>query len=155
MRMLSAPAVQIAATLVLATAGVVNSLLTGRVLQGLAAGAALGALAAAMLDANPIRGALANVATPAMGTGIGSLMSGLLVQYVPAPTLTAYLVLIAIFVLQGFSVAVSPDTSARKPGLRAALAPQLALPRGTRAPVLAAAPILFAEWSLAGLYGSR
>jgi len=152
--LLAALAVQIAATVVLATAGGVDALLAGRVLQGLATGAALGALGAAMLDVDPARGALANAAAPGVGTGVGSLMSGLLVQYVPAPTHVVYLVLIGVFVLQGIGVAVSPETSARKPGLRAALVPELAMPRGTRGPLLAAAPILFAVWALAGLYGS-
>lgn len=152
--LLAALGVQVAATVVLATAGGVDALLTGRVLQGLATGAALGALGAAMLDVDPARGALANAAAPGVGTGAGSLVSGLLVQYVPAPTHVVYLALVAVFVLQGIGVAVSPETSARKPGLRAALVPELAVPRGTRGPLLAAAPILFAVWALSGLYGS-
>jgi hypothetical protein len=40
-------------------------------------------------------------------------------------------------VLQGIGVAGSPETSARKPGLRAALVQELAVPRGTRGPALA------------------
>jgi hypothetical protein len=89
-----------------------------------------------------------------MGTGVGALVSGVLVQYVPAPTHVVYLVLIGVFVLQGIGVAVSPETSARAPGVRAALVPELAVPRGVRGAVFAAAPILFAVWALAGLYGS-
>ncbi len=152
--LLAALAVQMAATVVLATAGGVGALLAGRVLQGLATGGALGALGAAMLDVDRARGTLANAAAPGVGTGVGSLMSGLLVQYVPAPTHVVYLVLVGVFVLQGIGVAVSPETGARKPGLRAALVPEIAVPRGTRGPVLAAAPILFAVWALSGLYGS-
>ena len=152
--LLAALAVQMAATVVLATAGGVDALFAGRILQGLSTGAALGALGAAMLDVDPVRGALANAATPGVGTGIGSLMAGLLVQCVPAPTHVVYLVLIGVFVLQGIGVAASTETSARKPGLRAALVPKLAVPRGTRGPVLTAAPILFAVWALSGLYGS-
>src|SRR3989454_9243837 len=45
--LLAALAVQLTATVVLATAGGVDALLVGRVLQGLATGAALGALGAA------------------------------------------------------------------------------------------------------------
>ncbi|MEA9985764.1 MFS transporter [Subtercola sp. RTI3] len=152
--LLVALAVQIGAAVVLATAGGVDALLVGRALQGIATGAALGALGAAILDADPVRGALANSAVPGIGTGLGSLVSGMLVQYVPAPTQVVYLVLVVVFIAQGIGVAVSAETGSRKPGLRAALVPKLAVPRGIRGPVLAAAPILFAVWALSGLYGS-
>jgi MFS family permease len=152
--LLAALAAQTAATLVLATAGGTGALLAGRVLQGLATGGALGALGAAMLDVDRRRGALANAAAPGIGTGAGSLLSGLLVQYAPAPTHVVYLVLIGVFALQGIGVALSPETSTRKPGPRAALVPELTVPRGTRGTVLAAAPILFAVWAIAGFYGS-
>jgi MFS family permease len=148
--LLAALAAQAAAAVVLAAAGGVPALLAGRVLQGLATGGALGALGAAMLDVDRTRGALANAAAPGMGTGAGSLLSGLLVQYVPAPDRVVYLVLIGVFVVQGIGVARSPETSPRKAGLRAALVPELAVLRGARGPVLAAAPILFAVWALAG-----
>jgi MFS family permease len=153
--LLVALAVQIGAAIVLATAGGVDALLVGRALQGIATGAALGALGAAILDADPARGALANSAVPGIGTGLGSLVSGLLVQYVPAPTRAVYVVLISVFIAQGMGVAVSTETRDRSlPGLRAALIPKLAVPRGIRGPVLAATPILFAVWALSGLYGS-
>jgi hypothetical protein len=86
--------------------------------------------------------------------GTGALLSGLLVRYVMAPTHLVYLMLIGIFVLQGVGVALMPETAARKPGLRAALVPELAVPRGVRGAVLAATPILFAVWALSGFYGS-
>lgn len=152
--LLIALAVQIGAAVVLATAGGVDTLLIGRVLQGAATGASLGALGAALLDVDPVRGALANSAVPGLGTGLGSLVSGLLVQYVPAPTHVVYLVLIGVFIVQGVGVAVSTEKSCRKPGLRAALVPKIGVPQGIRGRVLAAAPILFAVWALSGLYGS-
>jgi MFS family permease len=152
--LLVALAVQIGAAIVLATAGGVDALLVGRALQGIATGAALGALGAAILDADPARGALANSAVPGIGTGLGSLVSGFLVQYVPAPTHAVYLVFIAVFIAQVIGVAVSTETRDRLPGLRAALIPKLAVPRGIRGPMLAATPILFAVWALSGLYGS-
>jgi MFS family permease len=152
--LVAALAVQVVAMVVLATAGGVAALLAGRVIQGLATGGALGALAAAMLDVGQRRGALANAAAPGMGTGAGSLLSGLLVQYVAAPAHLVYLVLIGVFVLQSAGVVLMPETTARRPGLRAALMPELAVPHGVRGAMLAAAPILFAVWALAGFYGS-
>jgi len=152
--LLAALALQIAAAIVLATAGGVGTLLLGRVLQGIATGGAIGALGAAMLDVDRGRGTLANAAAPGIGTGLGALLSGWLVQYAPAPTHLVYLVLIAVFVVQGVAVVRMPETVSRKPGARAALRPELAVPSGLRGPALAAAPILFAVWALAGFYGS-
>ena len=152
--LLAALALQIAAALVLTTAGGVGTLLLGRVLQGIATGGAIGALGAAMLDVDRGRGTLANAAAPGIGTGVGALLSGCLVQYAPAPTHLVYVVLIAVFVLQGVAVIRMPETVSRKPGARAALRPELAVPPSLRGPVLAAAPILFAVWALAGFYGS-
>ncbi|HEX6450500.1 MAG TPA: MFS transporter [Trebonia sp.] len=147
-------AMQLVGMVVLASASGVAALLVGRVLQGIATGGAMGALGAAMLDVDQRRGALANAAAPGMGTGVGSLLSGLLVQYVAAPTHLVYLVLIGVFVLQGVGVVLMPETTARRPGLRAALMPELAVPQGARGAMLAAAPIVFAVWALAGFYGS-
>jgi MFS family permease len=152
--LLAALALQTAAMTVLTTAGGLDALFLGRVLQGISTGSALGALGAAMLDVDRRRGTLANAVVPGIGTGMGALLSGWLVQYAPAPTHLVYLVLIGVFVVQGTAVIRMPETVSRTPGVRAALRPELAIPSGLRAPVLAAAPILFAVWALAGFYGS-
>ncbi|MFI6582705.1 MFS transporter [Embleya sp. NPDC050493] len=152
--LLAALAVQTIAMVVLTTADGVGALLVGRTLQGISTGGALGALGAAMLDVDRRRGTLANAAAPGIGTGTGALVSGLLVQYLPAPTHLIYLVFVGVFVLQGIGVALMPKPTTREPGARAALVPRLAMPAGLRGPVLAAAPVLFAVWALAGFYGS-
>jgi len=152
--LLAALALQITAATVLTAAGGVEALFLGRVLQGIATGGAIGALGAALLDVDRRRGTLANAAAPGIGTGTGALLSGWLVQYAPAPTHLVYLVLIGVFAVQGLAVIRMPETVSRKPGARAALRPELAVPSNLRGPVLAAAPILFAVWALAGFYGS-
>jgi MFS family permease len=152
--LLAALGLQVAAMAVLTTAGGLDPLLLGRVLQGLSTGSALGALGAAMLDVDRRRGTLANAVVPGIGTGTGALLSGWLVQYAPAPTHLVYLVLIGAFVVQGGAVIRMPETVSRTPGARAALRPRLAIPSDLRGPILAAAPILFAVWALAGFYGS-
>ncbi|RAG86711.1 MFS transporter [Streptacidiphilus pinicola] len=152
--LLAALVLQIAAMTVLTTAAGLDALLLGRVLQGLSTGGALGALGAAMLDIDRRRGTLANAAVPGIGTGTGALLSGWLVQCAPAPTHLVYLVLTAVFVAQGAALIRMPETASRTPGVRAALRPELAVPSDLRGPVLAAVPILFAVWALAGFYGS-
>jgi MFS family permease len=150
--LLAALTVQVAALVVFATAGGVGELLIARVIQGLATGAALGAIGAALLDVNKERGAFANALSPALGTGTGALLSALLVRYLPAPTHLVYLVLIGIIAVQAVGVALLWETVTRTRVLAAALVPEVKLPRSVRDLVLAAAPVVFAVWALAGLY---
>ncbi|MFG3026584.1 MFS transporter [Streptomyces sp. NPDC048254] len=152
--LLAALALQVIAMVVFSMAGGVGALIIGRVLQGIATGGALGALGAAMLDIDRERGTRANAVAPGLGSGVGALLSGLVVQYLPAPTHLVYLVFIGVFALQAAGVAVLPDTGGRAPGLRSSLVPELAVPQRLRGPLLAVAPVLFAVWSLGGFYGS-
>ncbi|MFJ9033687.1 MFS transporter [Streptomyces sp. NPDC102274] len=152
--LLAALALQTIAMVVFSTADGVGALVTGRVLQGVATGGALGALGAAMLDIDRNRGTRANAIAPGLGTGVGALLSGLVVQYLPEPTHLVYLVFIGIFAVQAAGVAVLPETGVRAPGLRSSFVPELAVPRRLRGPLLAVAPVLFAVWSLGGFYGS-
>jgi predicted MFS family arabinose efflux permease len=152
--LLTALAVQIVAMVVFATADGVPALLIARVVQGLASGAALGAIGAAMLDVDPRRGTFANAVSPGMGTATGALVSALAVRYLPAPTHLIYFALLAAFAVQMLGVALMRETVTRAPGALASLRPEIKLPRTVRGPVLAAAPVLFAVWALAGLYGA-
>jgi MFS family permease len=152
--LLAAITAQAATMLVFATATGVPQLLAARALQGLATGAALGALGAGMLDLDRAKGTIANAVAPVTGTAVGGLASGLLVQYLPEPTRLVYLVLFAVFVLQGVGVAFMPEPSPPKPGALASLRPKFALPPAVRRPMLTAAPVLVAVWALAGFYGS-
>ena len=152
--LLVALAVQVVTMAVFATADGVPALLIARVAQGLATGAALGAVGAGMLDVEPRRGTFTNAVAPGMGTATGVLVSALAVRYLPAPAHLIYLVLLGVFAVQVLGVAVLRETVTRVPGALASLRPEIRLPRAVRGPVLAAAPVLFAVWALAGLYGA-
>jgi len=152
--LLAALAVQAASLVVFATAGGVGELMLARVIQGLATGAAIGAIGAAMLDIDRERGALANALSPGLGTGSGALLSALLVRYLPAPTHLVYLVLIVVIAVQAAGVALLRETVTTSRVPASALVPDVRLPRSVRGPVLAATPVLFAVWALAGLYGA-
>ena len=145
---------QIAAMAVFSTAGSVTALMAARVVQGIATGAAFGAMGAGLLDVDRNRGAVANSFAPPLGTASGALASGIVVQYLPAPTHLVYLLLVGVFVLQAVGVALLPETVSRKPGALASMAPEFRLPRAARRPIAIAAPVLFAVWALAGFYGS-
>ncbi|MEJ1958518.1 MAG: MFS transporter [Nitrosomonadales bacterium] len=146
--------VQALVMLMFATANGEGSLLLARIIQGLATGAALGAVGAGMLDLDKTRGPVANAVAPPLGTGLGGLLSGLFVYYLPAPTVLIYAVLAAVFLLQALGLIFMVETVSRKAGAIASLKPQLSVPAATREPLIFALPILVAVWSLAGFYGS-
>ena len=54
--------------------------------------------------------------------------------------------------LAAIVVARIPETSARKPGAVASLAPKLAVPDRLRGDLISLLPILVASWAIAGLY---
>ncbi|WP_030910536.1 MFS transporter [Streptomyces sp. NRRL F-5126] len=152
--LLAALAGQAVAVLLFATASSFEPFFIGRVVQGVAAGAALGTLGAAMIDLHRRHGTLASAAAPGAGTGLGSLVAGLVVGYLPWPTHLIYLVLIGVFALQAVGVLRVLDANETRPGVLASLRPAMTVPRAARRAFLAAAPALFAFWALAGLYGS-
>jgi MFS family permease len=152
--LLAALTVQVAALVVFATAGGVGELLIARVIQGLATGAALGAIGAALLDVDKERGAFANALSPGLGTGTGALLSALFVRYLPAPTHLVYLALIGVIAIQAVGVALLRETVTRTRVPASALTPEVKLPLSVRRLVLAAAPVVFAVWALGGLYAA-
>ncbi len=152
--LLAALLAQAAVMGVFATAGGVPELLLARILQGLATGAALGALGAGLIDLDRVRGTVASAVAPLTGTATGALVAAVLVEYLPAPTQLVYLVLLAAFLAQALGVALTAETSSPRPGALASTRPQFALPDATKRPLLVAIPALVAAWSLAGFYGS-
>ena len=152
--LLVATLLQAGAMAIFATANGVGTLLIARVVQGMATGAAAGAVGAGMLDIDRARGTVANAVAPMVGTAVGGLMSGLMAQHLPAPTVLVYVVFAAIFLLQAGGVALMPESAKRRPGARRSLRPKLWLPPAARAPALLAAPVLIATWALVGFFGS-
>ena len=152
--LMSAAAAQALAMVVFASAEDVSDLLLARVFQGLFTGAAVAAVGAGLLDLDRSRGAVANAVAPMLGTAMGGILAGTLVQYLPAPTHLVYAVLGAVFVLQGLALVFVAETSERRPGALASLRPQLAIPPAVLAPLLLAAPAIVATWAVAGFYGS-
>ncbi|MEP7041991.1 MAG: MFS transporter [Dokdonella sp.] len=152
--LLATIAAQALTMLLFATADSVTQLLVARVLQGLAAGAAVAAVGAGMLDLDRTRGTVANAVAPAFGTATGGILAGLMVQYLPAPTHLIYAFLGVVLVFQGIGVVLMAETISPRRGALASLKPQFKLPAATREPLLLAIPILVASWALAGFYGS-
>ncbi|MEU5526225.1 MFS transporter [Micromonospora chersina] len=152
--LLAAIAVQMISLVIFVFAGGVPTLVAARVVQGVAAGTATGAAAAAMLDVDRSRGTLANSISPGIGTGVGALLSALLVQYLPAPTRLVYLVLLVVLLVQGVGVLLMAETVTPMAGALRSLRPEIRLPRAVRGPMLVVAPVVFAVWALAGFFGA-
>ncbi len=145
---------QALAMLLYATAHGVGALLAARVVQGLSTGAAAGAVGAGMLDLDRAKGTVANAVGPMLGTATGALLSGVMVAFLPAPTVLVYLVLGVVFLAQAAGVAALPETVTPRPGALASLRPRFHLPARARGPMLLAIPALVAAWALVGFDGS-
>ncbi|MDJ0392832.1 MFS transporter [Rhodococcus sp. G-MC3] len=137
----------------------VPGLIAARVVQGLAAGTATGALSAAVIDLQPSEsaGPLINSVAPSIGLASGALGAGLLVQLAPAPTVLVYALLIGGVVLLAAALMLVPETSAMRTvesrrHLAKLLLPRAAFPTGARVPFLMMVPALVATWSLGGFH---
>ncbi|MFD5315574.1 MFS transporter [Streptomyces sp. NPDC127098] len=134
----------------------VSVLLLARLLQGIATGAAMTTLGAALVDLDPPhapgRAAQLSSVIPLTGLAVGALGTGALVEYAPAPTRLVYGLLLAGMVLSAAVLLFLPETSARRPGALRSLAPRLGVPHAVRPDLYTLLPILIASWALAGLY---
>jgi MFS family permease len=134
----------------------VEMLAAARIVQGLATGAALSTLGAVLIDLTPAhapgRGGLVNGVAPLAGLALGALGCGLLIDYAPAPTTLVFVALLVALAGAAIAVALSPETSALRPGARASLRPRVGLPARLRGDALAILPALLASWALGGLY---
>jgi MFS family permease len=137
-------------------AGGVPALLLARALQGIATGAAVTTLGAALVDNDPPhargRAGVVSGAATIGGLAVGAVGCGALAEFAPAPTHTVYLLLLAGMVLAALVVAVLPETSARRSGGLASLKPRVGIPPRLRLDMLGIVPLLLASWALGGLY---
>lgn len=145
---------QIIALLLFAVAGSFLLIVVGRVVQGLASGIAFGALSATMIEADEERGTIASAASPGTGSGVGALLSGVVVQFLPGPAHTIYLILVAVLAAQALLVLGIIPEGRRRPAALDALRPRVVIPARARPVFLAAAPVVFAVWGLSGFYAA-
>ncbi|MCP2265524.1 MFS transporter [Promicromonospora thailandica] len=140
----------------LAAADGFGALVTGRLEQGLAVGVTLGALGAALIDNAPVKNpALAstlNAALPAFALATGSLASGALVEWAPAPQQLVYIVFGSLLVLLTLALFVVPDGAVRRPGALRSLRPAVFVPSGSRTIFRDSAGSIVAAWAIGGLF---
>ena len=132
-------------------------LFVARGLQGLATGLALSAASAALLDLHPRRDpvsvSLANGVASTIGMGTGVIISAAIVQFLPAPRVLPYVLLLILFLAflvgawkLGEPVEVAADARFR-------LTPQRPhVPAVARRPFVLAALAVLSSWSIGGLF---
>jgi MFS family permease len=150
-------AMLVVATIPFMLADSVVWLFFARGLQGLATGLALSAASAALLDLHPRRDpvsvSLANGVGSTIGMGTGVIISAAIVQFLPAPRVLPYVLLLIGFLafLVGAwklrePVEVAPDARFR-------LTPQRPyVPPEARRPFVLAALAVLSSWSIGGLF---
>jgi MFS family permease len=148
-------ALNIGACALFLTAHGVGLLFAARVLQGIAVGAATGALGAALIDLQPGGSGLApvvNAGATIFGLAVGALGASGLVQYGPAPTHLVWWLLLGAFSVAIPGILMMRESAARHPGVLASLRPRVKVPARARSTFAVAVPCLQAAWALAGLY---
>ena len=147
---------QVVAMVLFAAADGVGWVFAARAVQGLATGLATSALSAGLVDlAPPDRPATASVVTtggPTTGQALGAVGAGALVQFAPAPTVLAYVLMLAGFVVAAVAVWFLPEPVATRPLSARVFMPRVGLPPAARPAFLAAAPCVVAVWALSGLH---
>jgi MFS family permease len=152
---LAALVVEIAGMLAFIGASDVGLLFVGRILTGLATGAALGTISAWLLDLQPPEsslGSLMSGVAALLGLGIGAVLSGILVQFAPDPLHLVFWVLAAVYAVSAVVVFAIPDPNPRRRGWRSSLRPAFAVPTPVRPMFAAGAPSLVGTFALTGLY---
>jgi MFS family permease len=154
--LIGAMLVEIAAMALFVVARDVTWLFAARIVQGVATGAATGALSASLIDLGPARnpslGPLVNSVVPGAGLAVGALGTGLLVQYAPAPTQLVFFLLVGALTLAVLGTLAMREPLANPSRGSAPLRPRVGVPREARGRFAGAAPSLVATWALGGLY---
>ncbi|WP_426244670.1 MFS transporter [Nocardioides sp. LHG3406-4] len=149
--------VQIASNVMFLVAPGIEWVIAGRIVQGVAQGAATTAFTAALVElAPPARkrlGAILGSVGVTLGLGAGSLVAGFAIQVTETANAVIFTVLTIVTILGTVVVGLSPETVSRAPGAVRSLVPRISLPLAARAEFAAAAPVIAAIWMLAGLSG--
>jgi MFS family permease len=132
-------------------------LFVARGIQGLATGLVLSAAAAALLDLHknrdPVAVGLTNGVSSTIGLGSGVLISAAIVQYLLAPRVLPYVLLLVLFLIALVGAWRLREPVEVAPGARFHLTPERPyVPPVARRPFLLAALAVLSSWSIGGLF---
>lgn len=157
-RVVAVAAVILAAigSLILLDVSNLGILLTGRVFHGLACGLASSALTTYVIDTAPDRprwlAAGAAAGAPVSGLTIGSLGTGALAQYAPAPLAATYVIDVGLLAVCAVLLLFAHDPVNRRQGALTSLRPRVSIPAAVRPLLPGAVAVFGATWALGGFY---
>ncbi|RAO37564.1 Quinolone resistance protein NorA [Micromonospora saelicesensis] len=155
--LIGALVIQLASNVLFLVAPDVSWVIAGRIVQGVASGAATAAFTAALVELAPPNkkrlGTVLGSVGLTGGLGAGSLLAGLAIQLTPRANSIVFAVLVVLTILGAVVIALSPETMPRTAGALRSMVPRVAIPPTARAEFAAAAPVVAAVWMLAGLSG--
>jgi MFS family permease len=145
-----------ASTAIFWTAAGPETLIVGRLVQGVASGTAMSALAAGLLDFAPRTRAHLGATVTAVGTSggmaIGAAVVGLLVQWTSRPDFYVFPVLTLMFLGLAVVCLALPEDIRPNPLALAAIRPRIRLAAGARSEFWATVPSAVAGWAATGLF---
>lgn len=153
--MLAGIALGIVSAIVFISADSLNALLIGRVLSGLSAGVFVGTATVTLVELVPDRwrSRAPSIATAANigGLGLGPLLAGLLVQYLPQPMRLPFAIDIALLIVAAVAVYFIPEPVTVARGARPHMQ-RLSIPAPIRGTFVRAATAGFAGFAVLGLF---
>ena len=155
--LIAAMAVQLVSNVLFLLAPDVGWVIAGRIVQGVAGGAATAAFTAVLVELAPANlkrlGAILGSVGLTGGLALGALLAGLAIELTPMANSIVFIVLTIITIIGTVGIALSPETVRRSPGALRSLIPRVSVPTAARREFAAAAPVIAAVWMLAGLSG--
>jgi MFS family permease len=149
--------IQLASNVLFLVAPDIGWVIAGRIVQGIATGAASSALTAALVEVAPDNrkrlGTILGSVSVTGGLAAGSLLAGLAIQLTPAANTIVFIALIVLTILGIVVIVLTPETVTRTAGALRSMIPRVSVPPAARAEFAAAAPVVAAVWMLAGLSG--
>ncbi|MFD6194372.1 MFS transporter [Streptomyces sp. NPDC060275] len=149
--------VQVASNFLFLLAPDISWVIIGRIVQGIASGAATSAFTAALVEIAPEDkkrlGTILGSVSLTGGLAAGSLLAGLAIQLTRSANTIIFTALIVLTVVGGLVVVASRETVTRSAGAVRSIVPRVSIPPVVRKEFIAAAPVVAAVWMLAGLSG--
>ena len=153
--LLAAIAFAMVSAVVFVSAGSLTALLIGRVLSGISAGIFVGTATVTLIELVPEqwRDRASAIATAANigGLGLGPLVAGVLVEYLPQPLRLTFFVDMVLLVVAAIAVFLAPETVRVQSGARPHLQ-RLSVPPNVRGNFLRASIGGFAGFAVLGLF---
>ncbi len=155
--LIAAMVVQLVSNVLFLLAPDVGWVIAGRIVQGVAGGAATAAFTAVLVELAPASlkrlGAILGSVGLTGGLALGALLAGVAIELTPMANSIVFIILTVITIIGTVGIALSPETVRRSPGALRSLIPHVSVPPAARREFAAAAPVIAAVWMLAGLSG--